>query len=196
MNYTIFMKRNQHTNQYQPFFYQAALQSDPLKAKGFQVREDAYFTMQDAFNLLNGRSVQKLTLDWRTQKMQNAWFQLDFSARDVDNNPKVERINARSDLLMIDALKRYPIKQLDVPAQRVNLILSLFKGNAEPVDILRQGNTVQAYAQAQPKDGTVVIFERLDAKLLKIQLGEQTNARPDNDQEQSKRKTISHGKSL
>ncbi|HTF21691.1 MAG TPA: hypothetical protein VK658_26610 [Chryseolinea sp.] len=164
--YTMYLKKfDQQANGYHAYAYQASLKSDPVKSRVFEVRPDPCFMLPDAFNLLNGRAVQKLVLDWPSRKMENSWFQLDFHKRDATGNFAVERY---PDFKMNESLGRYPVKALMNPDERVNLFLSLLKGNAEPVILIRNGMETQAFAQADPRNTAVHLYAKWNDKLLKV----------------------------
>ena len=156
--YEIFLKKYERQNLYLPYMYQAILKDKPDKTMIFKISNDECLCIRDAFNLLNGRAVQKLVLDWSNRKMHSAWFQLDFGAKDVHGNFKLERLPLSNlDYVVSASLDKYPIVEMKYPEERTNLIFSLLRGNVEPVTLLIDGKEVKAFAEASPKNKDVRI---------------------------------------
>lgn len=169
MCYKIFFKKYDRPNLYQPYVYQATLKDSPEKTRAFPVSVNTYFTMQDAFNLLNGRAVQKLVLDLGTRKMQNTWFQMNFSEKDEHGNFKLDKLDiADQDYAIGSALTKYPIKELMNTEDRINLIVSLQKGNAELITLIKGGKEVQGFVQASPNNKSVDVFTSKEGNLLGV----------------------------
>jgi hypothetical protein len=170
--YAIYLKKfDQHPNRYHAYAYRASLKSDPVKSRVFEVRSDPCFTLPDAFNLLNARAVQKLVLDWPSRQMKSSWFQLDFSKKDTNGNVRLDKLNVSDKNFAVSkALSRYPVKELMNPDERVNLFLSLLKGNAEPVTVIKNGKEMKAFAQADPGNTTVHVFANWNGKMMKVAL--------------------------
>lgn len=158
MCYEIFLKKYERQNLYRPYMYQATLKDKPHKTMLFRISNDECLTIRDAFNLLNGRSVQKLVLDWSNRKMHSAWFQLDFGARDVHGNFKLERLPLSNlDYVVSASLDKYPIVEMKYPEERTKLIFSLLRGNVEPVTLLIGDKKVKTFVEATPKNKDVRI---------------------------------------
>lgn len=181
LSYKIFLKKYDYqSNRYHPYAYHATLKSDPAKSRAFEIRPDAYLTLQDAFNLLNARAVQKLVLNHSSQKIENTWFQLDFSKTDANGNVKLDKLSDKEqDFSIGRALSRYPIKERMLPDERVNLLRSLSDGNAQPVTVVKRGKEFTAFAQADPKNTTVRVYANWNGKMMKV-------AMPDNDKPEKK----------
>lgn len=157
--YKIFFKKYERQDMYHAYAYQATLKNDPAKTQAFKISFNNGFTVPEAFNLLNGRAVHKLILDQKTSKLSTAWFQMDFNAKDVHGNYKVDqvKINDRSYLLGV-LLNKYPIRETQDPKRQSELITSLYQGNAEPVTLLKNGKEIHAFVQASPRKNGIEFY--------------------------------------
>lgn len=198
MYYEIYFKKYEHQNLYHPYMYQATLKDQPERTQAFRMSNDDTFTAQDAFNLLNGRAVQKLVLDWSERKLVNKWFQLDLTQKDVHGNFKVEDLKVTDQDYQIGAaLSKYPIKEMRTPEDRIKLILSLHNGNAEPITLLKDGKEIKGFAEASPKNRTVAVYSQPSKRSIesKISKGKQ-ELRPWELQEQLVKKKKRKGRSI
>lgn len=178
LNYEIFLKKTERQNLYHPYMFEATLKDQPEKTMLFRVSNDECFTIHDAFNLLNGRAVQKLVLDWSTRRMHNVWFQLDFDGRDVHGNFKLEQLRVTDQEYAVSVeLSKHPIREMRNPEDRINLILSLLKGNAEPITLIKDGKERQAFVQASPKNRTVDVYTSFDGRLQKSKIEDTKKSR-------------------
>jgi hypothetical protein len=104
---------------------------DKDRAQTFYISKGKGFTYKEAFNLLEGRSVYKL-LTSRSGIQYYAWVQLNFAEKDRHGNYLYTYFRAgRFDLL--EALKKYPILELDIEEMQTNLRRSLERGNLQTV---------------------------------------------------------------
>lgn len=197
--YEIFLKKYERQNLYRPYMYQATLKDEPDKTMLFRISNDESLTIRDAFNLLNGRAVQKLVLDWSNRKMHSAWFQLDFGAHDVHGNFKLERLPLSNlDYVVSASLEKYPIIEMKYPEERTKLIFSLLRGNVEPVTLLIDGKEVKAFAEASPKNRDVHIYSEpgrslMESKIKSRKMAERKSWKPPGER---MRKIKRKGKSL
>ncbi|MEX2233496.1 MAG: hypothetical protein WD824_15135 [Cyclobacteriaceae bacterium] len=150
--YGIFFKKYERQDMYHAYAYQATLKNDPAKTQLFRISFNNDFTLPEAFNLLNSRAVHKLILDQKTSKLSTAWFQMDFNARDVHGNYKVDqvKINDRGYLVGV-LLNKHPIREIQDPKRLSTIVSALYQGNAEPVTLLRNGKEIHAFVQAAPR---------------------------------------------
>ncbi len=181
MDYSVFLKNYERPNRYHAYQFLATVKGEQEKTRAFHIRPDAHFNMKDAFNLLNGRAVQKLTYDTHTHKMENQWFQLDPVLKDIHGNAKIERFKlSRIEDKVIASLNAFPIRQMMNPAERVNLILSLFNGNAEPVNILHNGKDLKGFVAASPRQNSVQVHTVEDGKLVRYKVNPPMRIKPKN----------------
>src|SRR5882672_1416460 len=112
--------------------YTARLHSDKRpdldRIHTFFIIKGAGVTLREAFNLLQGRAVNKDFANMDGQKY-NAWMQLNLREKDEFNNFLVNKFRERYGYNLEKALEKYPIRELRNEEQRVNLIKNLKKGN-------------------------------------------------------------------
>lgn len=88
-------------------------------------------TFKQAFNLLQGRYVQRKVLD-QNNEMHDWWIHLEFSVRTITGNPYLRYYKGRFDLEK--ALEAYPIRELESALQKERICQSLRRGNLQVVN--------------------------------------------------------------
>lgn len=133
----------------------------------FYIFKGAGVTLKEAFNLLQGRAVNKdLTSD--DGEKYNAWIQLDFSAKTSANNYKTRQFRQTYGYDLEKVLHNYPIRELQDEELKGSLLRSLKKGNVHPVTLAKVNNKIeQVYIEANPQFKTIVIHTQaiIDAHL-------------------------------
>jgi len=157
-----FRKAGQH-DMYFLIKYAADLQytdSQELnKAQTFYIYKGAGVTLKEAFNLLQGRAVNKdLTSD--DGEKYNAWIQLDFRARTPSNNYKTRQFRQSYGYDLEKMLYNYPIRELQDEELKANLIRSLKKGNVHPVTFEKSSKIEKMYIEASPQFKTITIHSQ------------------------------------
>lgn len=87
-------------------------------------------TFKQAFNLLQGRYVQRKVLD-QNDEMHHWWLHLEFKVKTVNGNPYLRYYKGRFDLEK--ALDAYPIRETFSPEAKERLCQSLRRGNLQLV---------------------------------------------------------------
>lgn len=150
--YGIFFKKYERTQLYLPYAYYAALKNDRARSQVFGISSASAFTLPEAFNLLNGRAVNKLILGRKTCKLCPVWFQMNFNARDAHGNHRIERVKIGDrSYLLAHLLNKHGILESREPKVLSALITSLYQGNAEPVTLVRNGREIRAFVEASPR---------------------------------------------
>jgi hypothetical protein len=127
------------------------------KTQTFYIFKGAGVTLKEAFNLLQGRSVNKDLIDSDGEKY-NAWIQLDFSSKTLMNNYKIRQFRVQYGYDLEKILSAYPIKELGTEALKLNFIRSLKKGNIHPVTFAKANKTEKKYIEACPQFKTIGIY--------------------------------------
>jgi len=148
----------------------------------FYMNKGNSMTVKEAFNLLEGRAVNKDLVNKEGQKY-NAWVQLDFGAREESGNYKMERYHEKYGYDLEKALSAYPVRELNDQKTKENLIQSLEKGNLQAVHVPTNGKEQMFFISANPKDRTVDIF---DKQMKPVQHETLMSAQPGKKQEQKK----------
>jgi len=111
-------------------------------------------TAKEAFNLLEGRAVNKELINKQGEKY-NAWIQLDFAHKKADEPYKVKQFHSNYGFDLEKELSKYPFKELGDQSQREDLIKSLKKGNLHSVNVeTAEGNRKQ-FIKASPELRTI-----------------------------------------
>lgn len=160
---TLYFRKGDQQDTYFFIKYTAALlynDSDQHnRTQTFYIYKGAGVTLKEAFNLLQGRAVNKDLTDDDGEKY-NAWIQLDFSAKTTTNNYKVRQFRMQYGYDLEKVLNTYPIRELQVEELRANLIRSLKKGNIHPVTFAKTNKIEKMYIEASPQFKTISIYSQ------------------------------------
>nr|WP_199077420.1 hypothetical protein [Pedobacter sp. ASV19] len=135
----------------------------------FRINYGNTFTLKEAYNLMQGRSVNKdfIKVDQNNKennKKYSAWATMDFKNIDEKGNCKVVK---SSKLNLEQALAEYPIKELNNPQYKADLIDSLHRGNRQMVTYLKGTDEAKMYVEANPQHNALKFY---DANMNKIGL--------------------------
>jgi hypothetical protein len=161
VDYRLDFKKSDQTDMY--FFnrYQATLKNDDPaqeKAQTFYVTKNSGITAKEAYNLLNGRAVNK-DLNNKDGQPFNAWLQLDFAEKDKNDNFKVKQYHKGYGYELEAVLNKYPIKELSNDEEKVKLIKSLEKGNQQPVTFIKEGREEKMFIEANPQFKALNLYD-------------------------------------
>jgi hypothetical protein len=130
--------------------------------RSFKVSNQETFSLKEAFNLLEGRSVLKTSSklerkgDGSKIEELKSWSYLDFG----NNNRKGEPIiRKRYDYDLEAQVSKLHIKNLEIPAVKADLLQSLERGNLQSVMLEKDGNYKKHYLEALPKYNTITIYD-------------------------------------
>ncbi len=141
--------------------YKATLVNDldPSKEKTqtFYVDRGSRITAKEAFNLLDGRSVNKDRLT-KDKQPYNAWLKIDFSKTDTHGNFELKKFTQGYGFDLQATLKKYPIKELESQESLEKLTKSLEKGNVQAVTFVREGKDEKMYVEANPQFKTLNVY--------------------------------------
>ena len=141
--------------------YRATMLDDPNRSHTFYLDKGNATTTKEAFNLLQGRAVNKDLVNKDDQKY-NAWVQLDIKGdKDLKQNFKLERYHENYGYDLTKALNELILKPMSLKEDQ-DLYNSMKKGNVQSVTFLKDGEEVKGFIQANPKDKTIDIY---DAKM-------------------------------
>jgi hypothetical protein len=123
----------------------------------FYIHKGSGVTLREAFNLLQGRSVNKDLTNMDGQKY-TAWMQLNLREKDEFNNFLVNKFRERYGYNLEKALEKYPIRELRNEEQRVSLIKQLKKGNQCLATFEKRAKTEKMFIEANPRLKTINIY--------------------------------------
>lgn len=188
---TLNFKKSNEGDMYFFNSYKVELQKENPKEnieQTFYINKGSNITMKEAYNLMDGRAVNK-DLTNKEGEIYNSWLQLDFKQTDANSNYKINQFHQNYGYDLEATLSKYPIKELENPNYKQDLMDSIKKGNLQSATFLKDGFEVKQYIEASPQFKTINIYDenikRLDSrqsKEIKQSEGEQ------NSENQGKRK--------
>jgi hypothetical protein len=167
VNYKLDFRKSDQSDMY--FFnrYNATFKPEgvsPEKAQTFYIKKNSGITAKEAYNLLNGRSVNK-DLTNAERQPYNAWLQIDFAQKDDKGNHKFKMIHQAYGYDLDKELSRHPIKELNEPISKERLMQSLERGNLHQVTFVKADKEEKMFIEANPQFKTLNIF---DGRLKKV----------------------------
>lgn len=157
----------------------------------FYINKGSNITLKEAYNLMEGRAVNK-DLTNREGETYNAWVQLDFKDADANGNFRQKHYHENYGYDIDAVISKHPIKELDNPSHKEDLLNSLKKGNRQSATFLKDGQEVKQYVEASPQFKTLTIYDanhkRLDTRQAKEQEQSQAQGK---DQKHEAKKTQS-----
>lgn len=160
-NATLNFKKSDQSDLYFFNSYKVELQKENSKEnleQTFYINKGSNITMKEAFNLMEGRSVNK-DLTNKEGEIYNAWLQIDFKQSESNGNFKLNHYHQNYGYDLEAALSKHPIKELETPKYKEDLINSLKKGNLQSATFLKEGNEIKQYIEASPQFKTINIYD-------------------------------------
>ncbi|WP_313157565.1 hypothetical protein [Sphingobacterium multivorum] len=119
------------------------------------------YTLKEGYNLLDGRSVNKTFTkinpdDKNDRQTSEAWVYLDFKNVDDYGNYQVDR---RYQFELEKQLEQYPIKGLEYPQNKKQLMDSLKKGDRVQVIMVTSRGEEKIKIEAAPRFGSMNLFD-------------------------------------
>ena len=177
VNATLHFRRAENDQKYYFVRYDASLEYHDYpkynKRQTFYITKGSGVSFRESFNLLQGRSVYK-NLTNLDEAKYHAWIQLDFTQRTPDNtNYKVRQFREQHGYNLEKILLKYPIQELNDENLKMNLILSLKKGNLHPVTFVKRHKKENMYIAAAPESKTLTIWTIENRAALKHLIGKE-----------------------
>ena len=105
-------------------------------------------------------------------------MQLDFKDADANGNFRQKHYHENYGYDIEAVVSKHPIKELENPSHKEDLINSLKKGNRQSATFIKDGQEVKQYLEATPQFKTVTIYDadqkRLDTRQAKEQQQSET----------------------
>ena len=166
-SYVLDFKKSDQSEMY--FFnkYTASVgsaENAPEKSQAFYINKNSGITAKEAYNLLNGRAVNKDLTNSEGQKF-NAWLQLDFSQKDDRGSFKVKQFHQGYGYNLKSELFKHPIKELTELETKERLLQSLERGNLHEVTFVNGDKADKMFIEANPQFKTLNIY---DSSLKKV----------------------------
>lgn len=186
---TLNFKKSDQSDMYFFNSYKVDLQKDNSKEaleQTFYINKGSNITMKEAYNLMEGRAVNK-DLTSKEGQVYNSWVQMDFKEADNNGNFKLNQYHQNYGYDLESALSKHPIKELENAKFKEDLMDSLKKGNLQSATFLQDGKEVKHYIEANPQfktinayDGNLKRIDNRQTKEEKQSEGQSTAMKHDN----------------
>ena len=90
---------------------------------------------------------------------------MDFKEADTNGNFKLNQYHQNYGYDLENALSKHPIKELETPKYKEDLMDSIKKGNRQSVTFVKDGNEIKQYVEANPQFKTINVY---DANMKRI----------------------------
>lgn len=124
----------------------------------FYINKGNNITLKEAYNLMEGRSVNK-DLTNKEGQVYNAWIQMDFKQSDDNGNFKLKHYHQNYGYDLEAVLSKHPIRELSNEEYKSNLMDSLKKGNLQSATFQSNGAEQKQYIEANPQFKTINIYD-------------------------------------
>ncbi|MET7001057.1 hypothetical protein [Chitinophaga defluvii] len=124
----------------------------------FYINKGNNITLKEAYNLMEGRSVNK-DLTNKEGQVYNAWVQMDFKQSDDNGNFKLKHYHQNYGYDLEAVLSKHPIRELSNEEYKANLMDSLKKGNLQSATFQINGADHKQYVEANPQFKTINIYD-------------------------------------
>ncbi|HWB27715.1 MAG TPA: hypothetical protein VG738_19705 [Chitinophagaceae bacterium] len=150
----------------------------------FYINQGQSITLREAYNLMNGRAVEKeltrkmtpeekeqykaeFKLDksqrgqpenWEKAPTYKAWIKLDLDHRDNNGNLIQKQYHENFGFKLEDALAKLPLRKMDA-SQMHDMISSLKKGNITPVQFTVEGVDKKMHLAADPQFKAITVYD-------------------------------------
>ncbi|MCE7059729.1 hypothetical protein [Dyadobacter sp. CY343] len=154
-------QRSQSTNIYSFHSYSSSVKkkqaSQELKQTFFIGKGDN-ITLKEAYNLLSGRAVQKNLVN-KDGNIYGAWLQIDFKQTDSAGNFNLKEFDQNHGFDLEKSLERMPIKELENPIMKEQLLGSLREGNTHLVTLAEGSQTHKLRIEINPQFKAVIFYD-------------------------------------
>jgi len=168
---TLHFRKGDNTDLY--FFnkYEAILRKGDAPEKDrmqtFYISKGSGVTLKEAYNLLQGRSVNKNLISFDGERY-NAWIQLNFEEMTPNHNYRMKQFRLQYGYELEKVLEKYPIRELKIDESRTALLKALKRGNLQPVHFLKAKKAEKMFIEANPQFKTINIYTSTASALQKL----------------------------
>jgi hypothetical protein len=158
---TLNFKKSDQSDMYFFNSYKVDLHKDNSKEsleQTFYINKGSNITMKEAYNLMEGRAVNK-DLTSKEGQVYNSWVQMDFKEADSTGNFKLNQYHQNYGYDLEETLSKHPIKELENTKYKEDLMDSIKKGNLQSATFLKDGNEVKHYIEANPQFKTINVYD-------------------------------------
>jgi hypothetical protein len=177
---SLLFKRSSQSDLYFFNSYTASLKKendDQMIKQTFYInREGGNITQKEAYNLLDGRAVNKDFVN-KDGKLYNAWLQLDFKESTLNGNFKFKQFSEKYGFDLEKSLAKLPIKELSDQTDKARLIESLGRGNRHSVTLSEKGSDQKVFIEANPQFKAVILYDQNQKRIRQQQEGNSQSPR-------------------
>lgn len=123
-------------------------------------KEGGNITLKEAYNLLDGRAVNKDLVNKEGQ-IYNAWQQLNFKETTANGNFKFKQFSQQYGFDLEKALAKHPIIELKNEQDKTRLLESLQRGNRQAVTFSDNGSEQKRFIEANPQFKSVAVYDEM-----------------------------------
>lgn len=161
VNATLNFSQSKQSDMYFFNSYQVNVQKEnsaETMEQTFYINKGNNITLKEAYNLMEGRSVNK-DLTNKEGQVYNAWIQMDFKQSDNNGNFKLKHYHENYGYDLEAVLSKHPIRELGNEEYKSNLTDSLKKGNLQSATFQISGTEQKQYIEANPQFKTINIYD-------------------------------------
>jgi len=172
---TLNFKKSEQSDMYFFNSYQVNLQKEhgkEIMEQTFYINKGNNITMKEAYNLMEGRAVNK-DLTNKEGQVYNSWSQFDFKDADSNGNFKLKQYHQNYGYDLKEAFGKQAMKELNDPKiyEDPDFINSLKKGNLQSVIVMKGDTSTKVYIEANPQFKSINVYDanmqRLDQRQAK-----------------------------
>ncbi len=210
---TLNFKKSKESDMYFFNSYDVTMKKEGAKDVNntFYINQGQSITLKEAYNLLNGRSVEKeltrklspeealqykaemklpreqrgLPENWEKAPTYKAWIKLDMKLRDDNGNFIQKPFSENYGFRLEESLAKLPLRKMD-PSAMHDLVSSLKKGNIAQAGFTIDGNDKKMYLAADPQFKAITVYDA-DMKIAKKETYSQ-NTKKDQGEAQGQKK--------
>jgi len=121
-----------------------------LEQKFFINSKQDNTTLKEGLNLMYGRAIEKEITPKEGEKYK-AWLQLDFKETDANGNYKTKQFHPNYGFDLEKVLDLLPIREMETPEGKKQLMESLQRGNRQIVTLEAEGKNIKLFVEAAPQ---------------------------------------------
>ena len=173
VDYTLHFKAGDNQDMY--FFnkYDATMNHNNDLAKAinqtFYINKGSGITAKEAFNLMEGRAVNKHLYNLEGQKYQ-AWLTLDDKNYTENGNMKIKHYHENYGFDLEKVISGKGIKELESPKAKEDLLYSLKKGNTQQITVAGDDGDKKYFIAANPQFKTIDLYDHQMKKIKREEL--------------------------
>lgn len=193
LNTSLHFKKSTQSDMYFFNSYSASLKKPDSNSSVNQTfyinKEGGNTTLKEAFNLLDGRAVNKDLIN-KDNKLYNAWQQLDFKESTANGNFKVKQFSQQFGFDLEKALAKHPIKELATEQEKSRLIESLQKGNRQAVTFSDGGTEQKRFIEANPQFKSITVYDEQGHRVRQSQTEKKAEGHSQSEKQDAKKQSV------